>query len=138
MDEQPSQPTTDVLSRRHQLTLAVIVAICLSMHGAQSIVERIRHGQPINIDRPFDVEQVELTIDLNAARWPELTLLPQISETMARRIVKHREVHGSFASPESIQDVKGIGPRTFAQIEPYLRPMANPNASRDLVTTTAD
>ena len=138
MDEQSSQPNTDVLTRRHQLTLGVLVAVCLSVLLARSMVGRVRHGRSINIERPFDVKQVELTIDLNAADWPELTLLPNISETMARRIVEHRLLHGSFATLESIQDVKGIGPRTFARIEPYLRPLPDPDSSHDLATATAE
>lgn len=139
VDRSPVQAAdVEILTRRHQVTLATIVVICLGILAARSVFDRIQHGRPINIERPFDVKQVELTIDLNAAAWPELTLLPDISETMARRIVEHREQHGRFQSLESIQDVKGIGPRTFARIQPYLRALAAPNSSHKVVSTAAD
>jgi len=112
------------LTRRHQIAVAVIVGVCLAILSVSMLSEQLRRRRRINIDRPFDVHQVKLTIDINSAAWPELTLLPEISETMARRIVNHRESNGKFSSIDAIQQVKGIGPRTFARIEPYLSPVA--------------
>lgn len=126
---EPTKP--EILSRRHQVTAAVLTAICLSILGITSLLEHARRGRSINIDRPFDPPVTELLIDINSAEWPELTLLPKISETMARRIVEHRTQHGSFDSLDSVQQVKGIGPRTFSRIEPYLAPVAPPNATVD-------
>ena len=113
----------EIISRRHQLTIAVIVGTCLMILGLSNLLEYARHGRRIDIERPFEVQQVDLKIDLNNAEWPELTLLPDISETMARRIVEFRQANGPFASLDDIQQVKGIGPRTFARIERYLSPV---------------
>jgi competence protein ComEA len=128
-------PQPELLTRRHQLTVAVIVGISMSVLAVSTAIDRQRHGRPINIDRPHEVRQASLTIDLNSAAWPELTLLPEISETMARRIVEHRELTGEFATLEDVQQVKGIGPRTFARIQPYLRPII---ASQAEATEVAD
>lgn len=123
------------LTRRHQITVAVIVGVCLAILSVSMLAEQLRRRRHINIDRPYDVHQVKLTININSASWPELTLLPEISETMARRIVSHRETNGNFASPDAIQEVKGIGPRTFARIEPYLSPVATPEPKQGAVAT---
>ena len=58
--------------------------------------------------------------DINQCGWPELTLLPGISETMARRIVQHREEHGRFQQLDDLQRVRGIGPKKLARLRPYL------------------
>lgn len=118
------RPKPDTLSRRHQVTVAVVLSSCLCVLAVSTTLEYFRRGRRINIERPFDAPNVELRIDINSAEWPELTLLPDISETMARRIVEHRQLNGEFDSLASVQDVKGIGPRTFARIAPYLFPIA--------------
>ena len=60
---------------------------------------------------------------MNEADWPELSQLPGVGETLAQRIVESRETAGAFVDNEDLQRVRGIGPRTFERIKPYLRPM---------------
>ena len=70
-------------------------------------------------------------VDPNLAPWWELTVLPRIGETLAQRIVNHREsasptsVGGParpvFASVNDLHAVHGIGPKTLQRIGPYLR-----------------
>jgi len=58
-----------------------------------------------------------LLVDINTAPAEELETLPGIGEVMARRIVDHREVNGPFRSVDQIQDVSGIGPKTFEALK---------------------
>ncbi len=76
-------------------------------------------GKLVPIEREVPVPQL-VHINLNRADWPELTLLPGISQTMARRIVAHREATGPFRTADDLQDVPGIGPKTVARLRPLL------------------
>lgn len=118
-----------LLNWRQQLTAGTITILCLSLMAVSQGVHSCRRGRSINVDRPFMSPVVELRIDLNRAEWPELTLLPDISETMARRVVEYRKLHGGFTSMDEIKNVKGIGPLTFSKIEPYLLSITPVNAT---------
>ncbi|MBE3550610.1 MAG: helix-hairpin-helix domain-containing protein [Brockia lithotrophica] len=62
----------------------------------------------------------QLRVNLNTASVEELTRLPGIGPTRAQEIVAYREEHGPFRSVDEVQNVAGIGPKTFAKIRPYL------------------
>jgi len=56
-------------------------------------------------------------IDINTADPSELTELPGIGEKLAERITAYRTEHGPFSSIEDIQEVSGIGPGKFSDLE---------------------
>ena len=56
-------------------------------------------------------------MNINTATAAELETLPRIGPTMAQRIVEYRQANGPFESIEEIQEVPGIGPKTFAGFE---------------------
>lgn len=59
-------------------------------------------------------------MNLNTASERLLQRLPRIGPALSARIVAYREAHGPFAQPSHIVRVRGIGPKTFEQMEPYL------------------
>lgn len=81
-----------------------------------------QRGRLIEIDRQTR-HTVSFQLDVNSADWPEWTLLPEIGETMARRIVESREQQGPFRDIDDLKRVRGIGPRTLEKIRPYLQPL---------------
>jgi competence protein ComEA len=52
-------------------------------------------------------------VNINTATANELETLPGIGEVTAQRIIDYRETNGPFETIEDIQDVSGIGPKTF-------------------------
>ncbi len=53
-------------------------------------------------------------VDINTATAAQLDVLPGIGPAKAAAIIDYRTAHGPFARIEDIQNVKGIGPSTFA------------------------
>ena len=70
-------------------------------------------------------QSARFQVDINTAGWPELTQLPDLGETLARRIVQSREQDGPFRDLDDLRRVRGIGPKTMDSLRPYLRPMPN-------------
>jgi competence protein ComEA len=61
-------------------------------------------------------QPVQFVIDINRASWPEFAQLPGVGETLARRIVAHRQKWGEFTSVEQLGEIPGIGNKTLARM----------------------
>jgi competence protein ComEA len=53
------------------------------------------------------------SVDINTATAKELETLPGVGEVTAQRIIAYREANGPFQTIEDIQNVSGVGPKTF-------------------------
>lgn len=60
-------------------------------------------------------------LDLNTATQEQLESLPGVGPVMAGAILTWREEHGSFSSVEELQEISGIGPKTFTKLAPLVR-----------------
>jgi competence protein ComEA len=56
-------------------------------------------------------------INVNHATAAELDELPDIGPVLAERIIAFREANGGFRSVSDLQQVSGIGEKTFAGLE---------------------
>jgi competence protein ComEA len=61
------------------------------------------------------------TVDVNTAGESELTQLPGVGPSLARRIIEYRQANGPFQTPDDLQNVAGIGPSKFAKMESFIR-----------------
>lgn len=59
-------------------------------------------------------------VNLNTATKAELMSLPGVGEVIAERILEYRR-QKRFETPEELMEVKGIGPKKFERIRPYIR-----------------
>lgn len=66
-------------------------------------------------------QSVGYQLPVNTASAGDLRALHGIGPALAERIVQHRDYHGFFSDPSSLEAVSGIGPRTRARIERWLR-----------------
>ncbi len=62
----------------------------------------------------------QLLLNLNAATFEELCLIPEIGEITAAAIIEYRSNIGQFINRKQLLNVKGIGEATLSQISGYL------------------
>ena len=117
-----SVPPHWILRRADQVTVAVLVLSGVAATIGWWAVRGGWRGDLVEIDRA-DPVRARFEVDLNEASWPELVQLPELGETLARRIVESREQQGPFLDHDDLMRVNGIGPKTLDQLRPYLRPM---------------
>ena len=123
-DGNNSEPPTrrTLLRAADQAAVAACLAIALVAMAAWWFAKGGHRGELIEIDRAEPLEP-NFLVDINSADWPELTLLPDVGETLAKRIVASREADGPFLDNNDLMRVNGIGPRTLEAVRPYLLPM---------------
>lgn len=66
---------------------------------------------------PVEGENPGGKVSLNTATAAELMALSGVGEKTAAAIIAHRDSIGGFSSIEQLQDVKGIGPAKYAELE---------------------
>ncbi len=85
----------------------------LPVRQADTSLTRLSQAQPATV---ADFGHV----DINRGSAEELRRLPGIGPVLAERVIQYRRKHGKFASIRDIQNVKGIGVKRFAQLEPHI------------------
>ena len=56
------------------------------------------------------------TVNINTADQKELVSLSGIGPAKAAAIIDYRAEHGSFKTPDDLEKVKGIGPKTLEKL----------------------
>lgn len=59
-------------------------------------------------------------LNLNTATAAQLDTLPGVGPVTAEKIIAWRTQHGRFSKVEELQEVPGIGPKSFADIAPHV------------------
>ena len=118
------------LRRNDQLAAAALISAILVFSGMHWGLLSGWGLEPIEIER-LPERKYAFRLDINTATWVEWMQLPEIGETLARRIVADREERGPFVDIEDLQRVRGIGPKTIERIQPWLREGAGAELSDD-------
>jgi competence protein ComEA len=125
--EKPPWPRI-VLRRADQAVAAALIAISLVVMAGWWICQGQLRGRLIDIERAEPIT-IDFKIDVNQADWPELTLMPNIGEQLAKRIVADRQERGPFRDLSDLRRVRGIGPKTLEGMQPFLLPLPELDAS---------
>jgi competence protein ComEA len=119
------EPTTPTLLRSaDQVVVALLVTVGLAALGLWCVRQGWLEGRMVDIEQSQPT-RVEFLVDINEADWPELSELPNIGETLARRIVEYRQANGPFRDLNELRRVQGIGPKTLESMKPHLIPVAD-------------
>ncbi|MCL2580650.1 MAG: helix-hairpin-helix domain-containing protein [Oscillospiraceae bacterium] len=62
----------------------------------------------------------EFPLEINAATYDELLLIPRVGDVTAQRIIQYREYLGGYTHLSQLLDIVGIGAATFEHITAYL------------------
>lgn len=62
----------------------------------------------------------DVLVNINTATAEQLQNLPNIGEVRAKAIIDYREEHGGFKAIEELQEVSGIGEKTFEKLKAYV------------------
>ena len=84
----------------------------------QAGVETSLGGLP---ERQFVTVADVAHVDINRDSTEDLQRVPGIGPVLAERVIRYRQENGNFSSIRDIQNVKGIGVKRFARLEPYIR-----------------
>src|SRR4051794_27317679 len=112
--KQSPQPSAwrPVLRRMDQAMVALLVGCALVGMGVYWVVQGGPPGELVEIHRAEQLT-ARYQVNVNTAEWFDLAELPEVGETLARRIVESRETNGAFKDNNQLRRVRGIGPRTL-------------------------
>jgi competence protein ComEA len=106
-----------------ELNLAAVVS-----DGTQIIVGtkasprgEVREGSTSSGSLSTGTATVGTIVDLNTATLAQLDTIPGVGPVTAQAILDYRTKHGRFSRVEELQEVDGIGTKTYAQIAPHVR-----------------
>src|SRR6185369_8213988 len=91
-----------VLRRPDQAVCAAMIALSLIAITAWYTYQTYLGGRTIDIERA-DPIAIDFKIDVNKAEWTELSLMPNIGEQLAKRIVADRIERGPFKDLEELR-----------------------------------
>ena len=60
-------------------------------------------------------------VNINTAPMGELQKIPHVGESIAKKIISHRETHGPFRRVEHLMLIQGISDKRFRKIRPLVR-----------------
>lgn len=67
-----------------------------------------------------EVVLTEKSVNINTAGKDELDRLPGIGPKLAERIIAYREENNGFVDIDELQDVEGIGEKTFQRLKDFI------------------
>jgi competence ComEA-like helix-hairpin-helix protein len=67
-----------------------------------------------------DLSAIGQKIDINSADQEDLSMVPGLGPSTAKKIVNYRETHGLFKDVSELKKITGIKDKKFSSYEPFL------------------
>ena len=118
------------LTPQQEAVLGAFVFAGLVAIAAWYVIKGGLSGHLVDIDQAGPLE-AQYAVDINTAEWPEFMPLPDVGETLARRIVEYRASNGPYQSIDGLLEVPGIGEKKLASMRPFLFPVGPDDDAND-------
>ena len=95
-----------------------VFSLCVTLTLIGAIVTT--EAAPPHSDRGEPKAVAKASVDVNTATETDLTTVPGIGTSLAKRIIEFREQNGPFAKVDDLLKVRGIGEKSIEKLRPYL------------------
>jgi competence protein ComEA len=118
---EPSFPALGpfVLRRGDQATVAIWMMLIFAIIGGWRLANSVGTNRLTEVDN-YPPCTASFQVDVNAADWPELIMLPGIGDTLAQRIIDVRKNNGPYTKADDLLHVRGIGIKIMERLRPYV------------------
>ncbi|UCE49863.1 MAG: helix-hairpin-helix domain-containing protein [Phycisphaerales bacterium] len=102
-------------------SFAFVVSVCAALGLCRGFVSHPGADDPLSSRRGIELDR---RINPNKASVESLTRLPGLGPERARAIVEYRDNCGrtpAFKESRDLQNIKGIGPKTVANVEEWIK-----------------
>jgi hypothetical protein len=113
----PPTPRQAMIVRGEQLVLAILALVLVAGVVWRAVAYYRLGAAPLEA---IPAAPPTYRVNVNAADWITLSVVPGLGETLSKRIVEVRDKRGGFKALDELRDVRGISDRTLAKLRPYL------------------
>ena len=98
----------------------VFVLVVAALVAALPSPAQTPNAAPRSDARAASAKTADNPVDINKASAADLSKVPGIGPSLAKRIVDFREKNGAFGRVEDLVKVQGIGEKSLQRLSPYL------------------
>lgn len=101
--------------------IGIMVGIYIGRASNSNYID-LSYTPTTHINEVSNIEQKPqiVKININTAKESDLTILPGIGESTAKKIIEYREKYGPFIRIDDVVNVKGISQKRFEEISKYI------------------
>ena len=110
----------DILNPAQRLKDGQKIIVPYKLQNSPDALEASVISPSISVGNAAAAQPGQIKININTADANLLEDIPGIGPALAQRIIDYRQQYGLFSSPEEIQNVSGIGPKTYENMASYI------------------
>jgi len=119
----------DKLTNQEKQNLLAVLDSIVENKSNENLFQELKEIEQQKKFEDYNKSKDTLKIDINTASNIQLMKLPNVGEKTAESIINYRNENNGFNSNSDLLKVKGIGPKTFEKIKPFLIPLQGDNKS---------